>query len=481
MGTGAIRALGGHASPRSGSIPPPADDARARIVILDADGSIGSRAETILSSQGYNCEIRMSPRDAEDAVEEGRASVILCNTRAPKLDVNLFVGSIRRRNPDVGLLLIGLDPEIWDQSDESKNPRIAYLSAQFDDSELAISVSRLAENADHDRESAQLHRDSESVKRFVDRARTDVGLVAQSAQSAIVVFFVHRVAPTRATVLIEGETGTGKEMIARLLHCWSHRSMGPFIALNCKALSDGTLESELFGHERGSFTGAIAEHAGCFERASGGTLFLDEIGETAPEFQAKLLRVLETGELMRVGGSAPVKVDVRVVAATNRTLRQEVAAGRFREDLFFRLNVINLRIPALRERPEDILPLARHFLRGFDAEKTSGIRFTPEIERQLLVYSWPGNVRELQNAIHRAVVLGSVNALKETAVAPNDAPSALGSEGFFEGTLHEFAERAKAQRIRLALKKSNGNHTAAAEELGINRGTLYRLIQRLGM
>jgi DNA-binding NtrC family response regulator len=478
---GATSIAGRNGAARWSSIPKQAEDPRAHVVIFDGEGSLGIRAARILSVRGYDCEIRTSQRDIETAIGAHHASVVLCNACDPEFDGLDFLVSLRSRHPNVGLLLVGLDPTVRDQQAAPADPRIIYLSAKFDESELVAGVARLAETADHQRESEQLLRESKFVKRFAERALADVGLVAASPQSAIMVFFVHRVAPTRATVLLEGETGTGKELIARLLHNWSHRSSGPFVALNCKALSDGTLESELFGHERGSFTGALVEHTGCFERASGGTLFLDEIGETAPDFQAKLLRVLETGELMRVGGSTPRKVDVRIVAATNRTLRQEVAAGRFREDLFFRLNVINLRLPPLRERPEDILPLARHFLSTFEAEKGSAIQLTPAAERHLQSYSWPGNVRELQNTIHRAVVLDNDDVLNEHDLELQGTPPATGADGHLEGTLHEFTERARAQRIRAALQKANGNHSLAADELGINRATLYRLVQRLGV
>lgn len=474
-------ANGGAADARPASLSRQAEDPRARLVILDAEGSFGKHASEILSARGYQCEIRNSPREVEGTIVELQASVVLCDASALQVDGLDFVVLWRSRYPNLGVLLVGVDPLRLARYKASEDPRIVCLSPGFDETELADRVARLAETADDRREAEQLHREGLYVKQFAKRARADVGMVAESTASALTVFFVHRVAPTRATVLLEGETGTGKELVARLLHRWSHRSTGPFIALNCKALSDGTLESELFGHERGSFTGALTDHAGCFERASGGTLFLDEIGETAPDFQAKLLRVLETGELLRVGGSVARKVDVRVVAATNRKLRQEVAAGRFREDLFFRLSVINLRLPPLRERPEDIIPLARHFLSKFSAERGSKIRFTAGAERRLQTYSWPGNVRELQNAVQRAVVLDNDDLLNETDFELHAEEPAAGSDGALEGTLHEFTERAKARRIRAALEKSNGNHSVAAEELGINRATLYRLIQRLGI
>ena len=229
-------------------------------------------------------------------------------------------------------------------------------------------------------------------------------------------------------MLIQGESGTGKELVARMLHYWSERVGRPFVAVNCKAFGEGVLESELFGHEKGAFTGATASRAGCFQRASGGTLFLDEIGEMSPDFQAKLLRVLQDGEVLPVGASKPVAVDVRVVAATNRVLRDEVAAGRFREDLFFRLNVIPVHLPPLRERREDVLPLAQHFLARHAAEAGRQLTLSPETEQALLAHAWPGNVRELENAVERGVVLARGNEvtpedllLSESTGAPRAA------------------------------------------------------------
>ena len=234
---------------------------------------------------------------------------------------------------------------------------------------------------------------------------------------------IRRVAPSRTTALIEGETGTGKELVARMLHYWSNRADGPFLAINCKALADGVVESELFGHEKGSFTGAIRERAGCFERASGGTLFLDEIGEAGPDFQAKLLRVLEDGEVLRVGGSRPRKVDVESSPRRIASCAREVAAGRFRADLYFRLSVIPLRIAPLRERREDILPLAHHFLAFHSTDAGRPLMLSPQAEEALLGYSWPGNVRELENVIERAVVMSGQETLMPEAFAFDDDAS----------------------------------------------------------
>jgi DNA-binding NtrC family response regulator len=327
---------------------------------------------------------------------------------------------------------------------------------------------------------------------------------------------IRRVAPSRTTALIEGETGTGKELVARMLHYWSNRADGPFLAINCKALADGVVESELFGHEKGSFTGAIRDRAGCFERASGGTLFLDEIGEAGPDFQAKLLRVLEDGEVLRVGGSKPRKVDVRIVTATNRKLRNEVAAGRFRADLYFRLSVIPLRIAPLRERREDILPMAHHFLAFHSTDAGRPLMLSPEAEEALLAHRWPGNVRELENVIERAVVMSGQETLMPEAFAFDDdaidedlvqiagiaraagidsavgasmAPAAAAvdsnrvetAESLEEGTLQASLDRAATMRIKAALTSASGNRVDAAAALGVDRTTLYRLMKRLSL
>jgi len=245
-----------------------------------------------------------------------------------------------------------------------------------------------------------------------------------------------------------------------------------------KAFAEGVLESELFGHEKGAFTGAIAARAGCFERAHGGTLFLDEIAEIAPDIQVKLLRVLQEGEVLRVGGGAARAVDVRVVAATNRVLRDEIAAGRFREDLYFRLNVIPIQLLPLRARREDVVPLARHFLAHHAAEAGRRLAFSPEAEEVLAAHDWPGNVRELENAVERAVVLARGNPIapEDLLLEERSAP-APGADG----TLQDVLDRAAAARIRAALDAAGGQRVEAARLLGIDRTTLYRMMKRLGL
>jgi transcriptional regulator with PAS, ATPase and Fis domain len=277
---------------------------------------------------------------------------------------------------------------------------------------------------------------------------------------------------------VQGESGTGKELAARLLHYWSERVGHPFVAVNCKAFAEGVLESELFGHEKGAFTGAVGARQGCFERASGGTLFLDEIGETSPDFQAKLLRVLQEGEVLPVGATRHRPVDVRIVAATNRSLREAVGEGRFREDLYFRLNVIPITLPPLRERREDVLPLARHFLARHAAEAGRTLTLSAEAENALLAHAWTGNVRELENAIERAVVLarGAQVGPEDLLLEQNGEPAVS-----TDGTLQAALDQAAAARIRAALKSADGQRAEAARALGIERTTLYRMMKRLGL
>jgi transcriptional regulator with PAS, ATPase and Fis domain len=286
---------------------------------------------------------------------------------------------------------------------------------------------------------------------------------------------VATVAGTEATVLVSGESGTGKELVARAIHAASPRRYNPLVTVNCGALPEGILESELFGHEAGAFTGARQRHKGKFETASGGTVFLDEIGELSPKVQVELLRVLEEKRVTRVGGTAPVEVDFRVIAATNRDLQALVKEGRFREDLFWRLNVFTVEIPPLRERAEDILSLAEHFLASFaHAMSRHGLALSPEARQALLAYDWPGNVRELRNAIERAVVVCT-----GPVVEPGDLPVRVtaSSSRPAPGSLAD-AER---DHIRSVLDSESWNISKAARTLEVDRVTLYNKIRRYGL
>ena len=306
-------------------------------------------------------------------------------------------------------------------------------------------------------------------------------MVGDSPRIRDVYQFIARVAPASSTVLIRGESGTGKELVARAIHRNSSRSSKPYVAINCAALTDTLLESELFGHEKGSFTGAVAQKKGKLEVADGGTVFPDEIGEMAPALQAKLLRVLQEREFERVGGTKTIKLDVRVLAATNRELEEEVRSGRFRQDLFFRLNVVSIKMPSLRERREDIPLLATHFANKYAEQSKRVIRgISPEARACLAHYDWPGNVRELENAIERAVVLGS-----SEFILPEDLPeSILERAETTAATLaafHDGVRETKKQLIVTAFEKANGNYTEAAKLLGLHPNYLHRLIRNLNL
>ena len=307
---------------------------------------------------------------------------------------------------------------------------------------------------------------------------TESGMVGESPAIQALLRLIARLAPQDTSVLVLGESGTGKELVARALHARSPRAGRPFVAINCAALTDTLLESELFGYEKGAFTGAAAQKKGKLETAEGGTVFLDEIGELAPLLQAKLLRVLQQREFERVGGTRTLKLDVRVIAATNRDLAGEVRRGTFREDLYHRLNVVALRVPPLRERPGDILPLARHFLAGAAARcrrRVAGL--SPEAERCLAAYSWPGNVRELENAIERGVVLGDSDVL-----LPEDLPeTVLDAAPAVPGALQAQVTETKRELILAAWRETGGDHNLAAARLKLHPNSLRRLIRVLGL
>jgi Nif-specific regulatory protein len=331
--------------------------------------------------------------------------------------------------------------------------------------------------------STRLASTADENERLKRRLGEESQMVGASAVLVAIKDQISRVAGTKATVLVRGESGSGKELVARAIHEASDRNRGPFVCLNCAALSETLLESELFGHEKGAFTGATERKAGKFEAAHKGTLMLDEIGEMSPAIQAKFLRVLEGHPFERVGGSNPVQVDVRVVAATNRNLEEAVSSGEFRRDLYFRLKVVEILVPPLRKRPEDIEPLARHFLNRFAMETGRKVRdFTPQALDALLSYHWPGNIRELRNCIERAVVLSLDEAVdvNELALSHLSSPGETGRKAgdkpgpFVPETLDDMERR----HVMATLEAVGGNKTKAAAILGIERSTLDRKLAR---
>jgi DNA-binding NtrC family response regulator len=443
------------------------------IILVDDEPRIAEVMAAALGRAGHACEVCTSGAAALAAFEERGADVVVTDWKMPDMDGVALMKALHEKRPSLPVILVTAHGSVPAAVAAMREGAFDYLTKPFDNDELRALVARALDLSRLERENRYL-REEVRVRYGPD------AIVAESAPSRAMLDLVRRVAPSRATVLVQGESGTGKELVARLLHFWSDRVGKPFVAVNVRAFAEGVIESELFGHERGAFTGAIAARAGCFERAHGGTLFLDEIGEIGADVQAKLLRVVQEGEVLPVGGTRARRVDVRLVTATNKVLRDEVSAGRFREDLYFRLNVIPIQLAPLRERRDDVLPLARHFLARHGSEAGRRLALSPEAEEVLRAHAWPGNVRELENAIERAVVLAreaSVHPedllLEETATAARAEPAG--------GTLQDALDAAAAGRIRTALAAAGGERTAAARALGVDRTTLYRLMRRLGL
>jgi transcriptional regulator with GAF, ATPase, and Fis domain len=354
-------------------------------------------------------------------------------------------------------------------------------TAKLDKDHLELMTAVAAISAVALENAREVERLEDENQRLKAEINIEHNMVGESSPMRTVYRFVSRVAPTEATVLITGESGTGKELVARAIHRNSPRATKPFVAINCAALTETLLESELFGHEKGAFTGAVAQKKGKLEVADGGTVFLDEMGELAPSLQAKLLRVLQEREFERVGGTRPVRIDVRVIAATNRDLVESVRAGSFRQDLYYRLNVVSIEMPALRERREDIPLLSAYFAsRAAEKSKRHVRGVSPEARVCLTNYDWPGNVRELENAIERAVVLGSSEfVLPEDlpeAVLETERPAGVNISGY-----HETIAEAKKQVITRAVDQAGGNYTEAAKLLGVHPNYLHRLIRNMNL
>jgi DNA-binding NtrC family response regulator len=447
------------------------------VLIIDDEERMGQIIAMALAREGHGCHTFTSAEAALSYLDGHPADVVVSDLKMPGMD-GLEVLRRVAASPDAPpVVLVTAHGTVSTAVAAMRDGAFDYITKPFDNDDLRAVVGRALEMG-------RLRRENRNLRREVGRRYGPDAVVAESPPMRELLGMLERVAPSKATVLVQGESGTGKELVARMLHYWSNRVGGPFVAVNCKAFAEGVLESELFGHVRGAFTGAAGDRTGCFERAAGGTLFLDEIGEITPDFQAKLLRVLQESEVQRVGAEAPVAVDVRVVTATNRDLRAEVAAGRFREDLFFRLNVIPVQLAPLRDRREDILPLAEHFLGLYCREENRELRFSPECAAALESHPWRGNVRELENAIERAVVLARGPEIDAADFLLDSTPAATARpQGIAGGSLslRDHLDRATAERIREALSDAGGNRGEAANALGIERTTLYRMMKRLGI
>jgi len=379
---------------------------------------------------------------------------------------------VKRINPEIDVVIITAYGTIETAVDAMKAGALDYITKPIEFEELLLLVDRVAERRILLRENELLR------EQLGEKGITTDRIVYRSPKMEAILNMAGRIAASRTTVLLQGESGTGKELVARLIHHLSPRSARPIIAVNCGAVPEGLLESELFGHEKGAFTGAVARRIGRFEEADGGTLFLDEVGEIAPAVQVKLLRFLQEREFQRLGGNATIRTDVRIISATNRDLEARVREGHFREDLFYRLNVVRLDIPPLRERKEDIPPLVEHFLARFAADNGKDLKGVSSEARDLLMkYDYPGNVRELENIIERAVVIcrGTVIGVEDLPFGAGETPSAEERDRG-DGLLRGSVEDLERKLIADAMARSGDHQTRAAEILGISERMLrYKL------
>ena len=431
-----------------------------RILIVDDDPGFRNLLETILVGEGYGVENAGSVGEALRAGARRKYDLVVVDLKLPDGDGLAVLRWWMENMPETPVIMITAFGTVASAVEAMKLGAVDYLGKPLSSPDELRLLVRKALDQRQLAEQFQLLREE-------DADRFSCGdLVADDPKMARVLDLARRVAPTNTTVLITGESGTGKELIARCIHRNSPRSQKIFVAVNCAALAPSLIESELFGHEKGSFTGAAGQHLGRFERAHGGTLFLDEIGELDGNLQAKLLRVLQEKTFERVGGTREIAVDVRVIAATNRNLKQSVADGKFREDLYYRLNTFPIEVPPLRDRPSDIPRLVRFFLgRAARTLAKPHLFLTPEAEKVLLAYGWPGNVRELENTMERVAILC------DDVIEPDDLP--VTSSGPARPVLFRDIER---QAIEDALRDNDGNRTKTARQLGISLRTLqYRL------
>ena len=444
----------------------------ARVAIVDDEPRIAEVLGMVLKRDGYEIVTFSDPREAIRALQSEPFDLVLTDLKMPHADGIEVLKAARVAQPDLPVILMTAHGTVRTAIDAMRQGGFDYVEKPLDNDHCRALAARALEVT-------RLHRENRQLRAELGVRSGLASIVAVSEPMTQVLDLARRAAASRATVLIEGESGTGKEVVARAIHLHSDRVGRPFVAVNCSAFADGVLESELFGHEQGAFTGAARAREGVFERADRGTLLLDEIGETGPDFQAKLLRVLQEREVLRVGGRAPRKVDVRVLAATNRDLQSDMQAGRFREDLWYRLAVVPIRIPPLRERPADIVPLARAFFVRACAEQGRPLEgWTEEVRAWLTQHRWPGNVRELENCIERGVVLARTDRIELSDLTMPGSGSGREPTG---GTLQEHLDRAAGERIRGALAEAGAVKVEAARILGVERTTLYRLMKRYGI
>jgi DNA-binding NtrC family response regulator len=443
-----------------------------RILVVDDEEIVRESLSAWLRKDGYSVETAPEGSSALARLEAEPFALMIVDLKMPGIDGLEVLAKAHARHPETTVVVMTAYATIDTAVSAMKDGAWDYLVKPFDPEELSNMVHRIVAQQTLARENALLRRIVRREYRFRD-------LVSKSPAMQAVFDLARTAARSSSTILVLGESGTGKELLARAIHAESPWHAGPFVAVSCAALTETLLESELFGYEKGAFTGAAAQRRGKFEVANGGTLFLDEIGDIGSKLQMDLLRVLEERQLFRVGGNQAVRVDVRIVAATNRDLRREVREGRFREDLFYRLNVIAITLPPLRERKEDLPLLVQHFMERLAAETGKhGDGLSADAQRRLMEHAWPGNVRELRNVLERALVVSKGPLIEPTDLGLDAGPSGAVSE---TPTVKLSLEDVERSHISAVLASTHGNVSQAARVLGIDRATLYAKMHKYGL
>ncbi|MBI4705599.1 MAG: sigma-54-dependent Fis family transcriptional regulator [Deltaproteobacteria bacterium] len=440
----------------------------AHILIVDDEPIVRDSLAAFLRDKGYLCDLAATGPEALGLAARTSYHLVILDIRMPGMDGIAVLGELKTRQPDLPVLMITAYADVATAVAAMRAGAYDYMVKPFDPEEIALVVRNVVAHHHLIRENLALRRKLEERERFEE-------LLGRSPPMRAVFEMIAAVADTGVTVLLTGESGTGKELAARAIHRRSLRASGPFVAVSCGGLPDTLIESELFGHERGAFTGAVARHRGRFELAAGGTLFFDEVGDVSPKTQVDLLRAIETKRFVRLGGTEEITADVRIVAATNRDLGAMVKQGGFREDLYYRLNVVGIRMPPLRERTEDIGLLASHFIDYCARQMSRPARgLSPDAMALMLAHDWPGNVRELANAIERAVAVGRGEIIEPCDLPLEARPCREAGTG---KTLHEVEQRHVAE----ILEQNGWNISRAATTLGIDRVTLYKKMRRFGI
>ncbi|MCE5304009.1 MAG: sigma-54 dependent transcriptional regulator [Planctomycetaceae bacterium] len=458
---------------------PPLFDPPVEVLIVDNDHAHAETVAEGLQRIGCHCQVATSGKQGARCLEERSFDVIVTDLVMNDVDGLGILARAKKEQPDAEVILMTGHGTVPSAVEAMRNGAFNYLLKPLDIGQLRASVAKAAE-------SARLKQVNVELKRRLDERFGFEGVVGDSPQMHDVIERLKRIAPTNASVLIQGETGTGKELVAQAIHHNSPRKNKPFVALNCAALSENILESELFGHVKGAFTDASTDRVGKFEYAHGGTMFLDEVGDMPMPTQIKLLRVLENGEITRVGSNTPIRVNVRLLSATNRNLEDGIAAGTFRSDLYHRLKVVTIRLPTLRERSQDIPILIDYFIKQFAQQHGKQIKgMSPAARRRLMAFDWPGNVRQLRNVVESMVVVDydgllDVDDLPEELAgpAPPQTESPDASLAALVGKpLAELEKMFVAETLRI----TGGNREEAAKMLGIGERTLYRKIKEFGL